>query len=82
MKFSVVEKHIKDCSKVKTLELVQIYLNNLNKITIITNLLAFFLLLFKNCFLSPGSGSRRENTQMEKCSNQIKYRYIKVGTNF
>ena len=60
MKFSVVEKHIKDCSKVRTLELVQIYLNNLNKITIITNLLAFFLLLFKIVcsLLDPDPGGK------------------------
>ena len=33
--------------KYKIIELVQIYLNFLNKITIITNFLAFLLLFFK-----------------------------------
>ena len=40
--FSEVEKNIKDSSKVKTIERVQIYLKHLNKITVITNFLEFF----------------------------------------
>ena len=34
--------------KLETLELVQIYLTNLNELAIITNFLAFFLFLFEN----------------------------------
>ena len=47
--FAVVEK--KDCSKVKTMEL---FLEKFNKITIITNFLAFFLLLFFLAYPDPG----------------------------
>ena len=47
--FAVVEK--KDCSKVKTMEL---FLEKFNKITIITNFFAFFLLLFFLAYPDPG----------------------------
>ena len=41
------------------MELVQIYLNNCNKNTIITNFLLFSVIIFK--FFLAGPGSRREN---------------------
>ena len=44
--FYGVEKDEKDCSKVKTMELVQIYFEIFNKFTIIANFLACFLFLF------------------------------------
>ena len=42
----MVEKRKKDWPKVKTLELVQTFTKNLNKITIITNFLANFCCYF------------------------------------
>ena len=42
------------------MELIQIYFNNFNKITIITNLFAFFVVVIFQ-FFPPGSGSGRES---------------------
>ena len=41
------------------MEIVQIYFNNLNKLAVITNFLAFFLFFIRQ-FFPPGSGSRSQ----------------------
>ena len=55
MEFPIVEKTIKDCSKVKKKRLCKIDMNFLNKIIIITNFHAFPVFIFK--IFAPGSRS-------------------------
>ena len=55
VEFPIVEKTIKDCSKVKKKRLCKIDMNFLNKIIIITNFHAFPVFIFK--IFAPGSRS-------------------------